>query len=302
MKYYPFLFLLIASLAFTACDEDSFSQIVDIELPEHESKPVLNMQVIAGDRTLETLVSLSKGILDTGNFELPKPVLVEFFKNGSPIGDFDFYHDILKYEAYLQDDHIDSTAGNVYRLEATVPHYEKVYAEQVMPIAPLITGASFELEGTISPDGDRVDELIVELDDRQPGILNYYGILAYSAGVDVDPVSGDTISRSRTRIYLESVDPLLGSGSRYDFIFSDESFDGGDYQARMYTYSGVSEDRDVEVEVYSLTRDGFLYYRSLQQYYDAVDNPFAEPVTVHNNIEGGYGIFTLTNVTKRLAD
>ena len=53
----------------------------------------------------------------------------------------------------------------------------------------------------------------------------------------------------------------------------------------------------VNLVLYTGSKDLYLYEttRSLNQ--DAQGNPFAEPVLVHSNMEGGYGVFTLHNST-----
>ncbi len=300
MKYFPLLILTAACLC-SGCNEDSFSQIVDIEIPAHESRPVLKLEMEPGTDDLQTLVSLSKGILDEGTFEVPGDADVRMLKNGSLFADFSLSSDILKYEAFLQDD-VPNDAGDVYRLEATLPGFETVYAEQEMPVMPLIAKATYEAEGTVSPDGDRVDEITVEIEDVEPGKVNYYGIRAGSQEWRIDTLTGDTIGYSWQRISLESVDPLLTYGQRYGLIFSDESFDGANFLARMYSYGEVQEGREVVVELFHLTRDAYLFNRSLNQYNESIDNPFAEPVTVHTNVVGGYGVFTLVNVAIAVAE
>ena len=297
------LLLSLALLLWSSCDEDSFSQIVEIEIPEHESRPVLKMQLMAGEDNPQTLLSLSKGILDDEEFELPEDARVTLFQDGAELAQLEYYDDLYKYEAFL-DEGIPSTAGVNYRLEAEVPGFETVFADQVMPAVPNVPKVTWEREGAITPDGDRVDEIVITIVDDEPGVTNYYGIIGFVAETVVNPNTGDTIQAGRYNAFLDTNDPLLSYSAYYNLVFTDESFDGSDFQARCYTYNFLPENSiaDYEVQVFQLTRDAYLYARSLDQYNNAIDNPFAEPVTVHSNIEGGYGVFFLSNSVEVIAE
>ena len=50
-------------------------------------------------------------------------------------------------------------------------------------------------------------------------------------------------------------------------------------------------------ELSSISRDNYLFIKSEAASREARDNPFAEPVIVHNNIENGIGIFRARNTT-----
>lgn len=296
MLKYILLFVSVVSIFFSSCDEDSFSQVVTIDIPEHTPLPALKLQLLQGDASINVLVSNSKSILDPeSDYDLPTDAEVQLLKNGSPFLDLVF-DPMTKLYLGAIDDGINMESGDIYQLSAKLKDFDLVTAEQMVPPQPLIVGAEYEIEGTIDPDGYRVDELIVDLEDAAPGEINYYGVNLFKVYYDID-FNGDTIGVYRNEVGLDSNDPLLEYGSAYGLIFNDEVFSGGAYQLRCYTYYSLGDEGELEVEVYQLTKDAFLFTRSLNQYYDALGNPFAEPVTVHNNIEGGYGVFTLANKT-----
>jgi hypothetical protein len=285
-------------MIFSSCDEDSFSQVATIELPEHEPRPVVNLEIEGlQERRISALISNSKGILDPETtYDLPVDAEVKLYRNGTLFTPLDYFEDVLKYEASLENPFPDQ-GGDTYLLEANIPGFDLVQVEQVMPVKPVIEAATYEREGTIDESGFRVDELIVDITDQEPGVLNYYGLELFQITLVIEPTTGDTIQYSRSRIGIDSNDPLLSYGARYDLIFSDGGFSGGKYQARCYTYYSLDENADLEVRLYQLSEDAFLYARSLEQYYNAINNPFAEPVTVHSNVPDGYGVFTLANRT-----
>lgn len=294
---YILLIAAVAAISWTSCDEDSFSQVVTIDVPEHEPRPVLNLQADAGqERPLTALITNSKGILDPeSTYDIPTDAEVTLYRNGTVFKSLTYDEQTLRYSSSFINDRFPDQAGDTYLLEANMPAFGVVEVSQTMPVNPRIKEATYEREGTIDPEGFRVDELIVDIVDQEPGALNYYALDLYQVYYSVDPMTGDTISVSRSKMSIDTNDPLLSYGSRYSLIFNDEGFSGGEYQARCYTYYSVDENTELEVHLYQLTEDGFLYSRSLEQYYNAIDNPFAEPVTVHSNVPDGYGVFTLAN-------
>jgi hypothetical protein len=296
MKKYILLFITVLTVLLYSCDDESFSQVVTIDIPDHTPLPALKLQLTQGDLALSVLVSNSKGILDPESaYDLPDDAEVKLFRNGSELLELTYDPMISLYLGYIPAG-ISSQAGDIYQLSAKLVGFEEVTAEQVMPPQPLIVSAEYELEGTIDSEGFRVDELIVDIKDTEAGKTNYFGVELYQIYYDID-FNGDTIGVYRSQVGLDSNDPLLEYSELYGLVFNDEGFSGGTYQLRCYTYYSLGLENNLEVEVYQLTEDAFLYARSLSQYYDAIDNPFAEPVTVHSNIEGGYGVFTLANRT-----
>lgn len=294
---YTLLLALIAVFGWSSCDEDSFSQVVTIDVPEHDPLPVVNLQVEAGqERDLSALITNSKGILDPESaYDIPTDAEVYLYRNEALFLTFEYDEQTLRYEGIMTNEFFPDQAGDTYLLEAKIPTFDLVQVSQVMPVKPEIKEATYEREGTIDPEGYRVDELIVDIVDQEPGITNYYALDLFQVYYDIDPFSGDTLSVFRNRVSIDTNDPLLSYGSRYSLIFNDEGFSGGEYQARCYTYYSLEENADLEVHLYQLTQDAFLYSRSLEQYYNAIDNPFAEPVTVHSNVPDGFGVFTLSN-------
>jgi hypothetical protein len=298
MKNIIYLFTIaLLALSFASCDENSFSQVVTIDVPEHTPRPVLNLQVEAGqERELSLLVTNSKGILDPeSTYDIPTDAEVVMYRNSDVFANLTFSEQTLRYEAFLENP-FPNQGGDTYLIEANIPAFGLVQVSQTMPVKPKIEKATFEREGTIDEGGFRVDELVVDIIDQEPGRTNYYGLRLFQVFYNIDSTTGDTLQISKSRLFLDSNDPLLTYGASFDLIFNDEAFSAGAYQARCYTYFSFNQDNiNLEVELYQLSEDAYLYDRSLEQYQNSIGNPFAEPVTVHSNIPGGYGIFSLIN-------
>ncbi|MCB0564433.1 MAG: DUF4249 domain-containing protein [Phaeodactylibacter sp.] len=287
-----FLFL------FTGCDSDNFSQIVEVDIPEHESRLVLNARVSSLDTGVTALVANSLGILDTSAYYIPEDATVRLFRDGELLGnDFSFMQPKLKY--FLALDEPLGTAPALYQMEVSAPGYDPISAEQYMPVPTPIHSLKFERNGAIDDEGRRADGIEVQLTD--PADEENYYALEFFYEISEGQPGGDTITYSNP-VYASTLDQIVQYGYHYEQLFTDKSFNGSSYTVSLYTYEGTlpegASNTRLVARLYSLSRDAFLYDLSLRQYYDAQDNPFAEPVTVHSNIEGGYGVFALSSVTE----
>ncbi|MCB9263943.1 MAG: DUF4249 domain-containing protein [Lewinellaceae bacterium] len=283
---------------FSGCDTDNFSQVVDVDIPEHESRLVLNARFSSLDTGVSALVTNSLGILDTSAYDIPEAATVQLFRGGELLGG-DFYFSPEKLKYFYSFTEPLGPAPALYRMEVSAPGYDPVFAEQRMPVPVPITSLRFERDGAIDGEGRRADGIEVQFSDPA-GEENYYALQFYYEVSLVQP-GGDTLQYSNL-IYASTLDQVVQYGYEFEQVFTDKSFNGSSYTVSLYTYQGdVPEGTPgtrLTARLYSLSRDAFLYDLSLRQYYDAQDNPFAEPVTVHGNIEGGYGIFALSSVAE----
>lgn len=287
-----FISLIMAAINFSSCDEDAFSQVVDIEIPEHQSSIVLNGFWFSQDTAVSLLVTNSLSILDNEDYTIPEDAAVKLYKNDQLVGQLDF--DELAYYYLTLDDSL-GTEMATYKIEASFGDYKPVTVEQTMPGLVTIKEASFEADGTFDPTGEKVDEFSITFNDP-PGEENYYLFRVSYIEQFVD-WNGDTI-RSSGMIYLDSNDPIVNY-SQEGLIFTDKAFDGSEYTINGWDYGWYEQVESFELELINLTKDGYLYLKSLEDYYNSEGNPFAQPATVYSNIENGYGIFAL-GATDRL--
>lgn len=283
-------------LSLMSCDEDSFSRVVTIDLPEHTPLPAVHAEFSASTRVPRVFVTNSKGILDPDSvYNIHIDASVRLFKNGSPLGNFAFDYASLSFLDTL-DSPLGRQAGDTYLLEVAIPDFETVTATQIMPAAPLLSEVSYERDGAFTPDGFRADELRFRLEDSEPEQINYYKISLENVNVQLNE-NGDTVFVSRSENYLESSDPLLSNTYEGSLLFSDQSVSSGTYQMRIINSGGFfpGEGRSLELLVAQITEDAYRYELSREQFFQAEGNPFAEPVNVHSNILGGFGVFTVEN-------
>ncbi|MCB0652990.1 MAG: DUF4249 domain-containing protein [Saprospiraceae bacterium] len=274
-------------LGLTACDEDTFSQVVEVEIPEHRSAVVLNGFWFSQDSLLDMLVSNSLSILDNSDFTVPQDADVKLYKNGNLLGNLTLNQEIFKYQMPLNESL--GAEGATYKIEAVFGDLEPVSVEQTMPGLVEIKEAKYQPEGTFDPTGEKVDEFSITFNDP-PGEENYY-LFRASTIEQYEDWNGDTITY-RNYIYLDSNDPIA-EYSEKGLIFSDKAFNGNEYTIKGWNYSWWEQVEKFEMELVSISKDGYLYLRSLENYNNAEGNPFAQPATVYSNIQNGYGIFAL---------
>lgn len=289
MKNIILLFTTI--LFFASCKEGALEQVITIDLPEHTSKLASTTHFSATEETLEVWVSHSLGTLDTVSYTNIENATVQLFYNENLLHDLDFWEENKSYIA-INSNPLES---GKYRLEITAPDYGTVSAEQTLPVAVPITSVEYEKEGTVSVDGERVDQIKVVFSDP-PGEDNYYEIRAFFTFQDPN----DPFVTYEQMIYLDSNDPIVEYG--YDgLLLTDASIAGNEYSVFLYHYDnfgGEFQPASLTVELVSITEDRYLYNKSLSSYWETKDNPFAEPVVPHNNLENGYGVFTMENISE----
>ncbi|MCB0628625.1 MAG: DUF4249 domain-containing protein [Lewinella sp.] len=288
MKKNSYIFLLLICLISMLSCKD-FSQIVEIEFPEHESKLVTTAVMGDVDAYLRILVSNSIGIQEDRSSFAISDARVQIFKDGQLFLTVPYDSTSAHYTALLEDSI--RSYGTLFRLEVSAADYPLLSAEQIMPRPVPVSYAEIELEGTVDMEGHRVDEVIVEFQDPS-GEENYYGLAL--EGEQLFVIDGDTLM-GNVQQYLNTNDPTLTQvyNAPYSLVFSDASFNGRKIRISTYTSGNSLRTFQGRVILYHLTRDLYLYNRSVVLYENAVDNPFVEPVTVHNNIDNGYGLFGL---------
>lgn len=285
MKQYNLLFLFATMLFLSACSEDFFEQTVEIDLPEHIPQLAITSQMAASDSAVWLYLTQSQGILENGQPDYIEDATVELFKNGElwqtlPYVDDRFYANELN-EAIGQE-----PATYQFRVSAT--GFPDLEASQVMPSAVPIINATYEPEGALDLDGERVDEINIEFEDIG-GEDNYYQISVY--------VESEFWSNN---VYLTPLDPIAEELSGKQFL-KDDSFDGKKYTWRvgMYPYElSPGEDQEIVVRLQSISRDKYFYERSVSLASEANDNPFAEPVIVYSNVTDGLGVFSLSSISE----
>ena len=294
-------FISLAALLFSSCGEDAFSTTVNIPFPEHEPLPSITLDMRSGDTTVFTRVSLSRGIVDEPKAVTARPTLT-ILRGGNEIlsTEVDMPDSDGQQSGFVLDNPIDHEEDE-YELRLEFPGFETTTAIQQMPSLPIVTNLDYEEDGAIDTEGFRVDKIEFDLTDN-PMTEDYYGfrVLAESCYEQCifDPDTGvetceDVCTGYFNESYLLSPDPTFKEASAFGLVLNDKSFTSGTFRVRL-TADNFSGD-SAFLEVYHITEDAYRFGISRLAYENSRNNPFAEPVNVHTNVEKGYGHFILSN-------
>lgn len=139
----------------------------------------------------------------------------------------------------------------------------------------------------------------------------YYGNSSQDSFVDSIIPTDSIVTISEYNTSLFSTDPVLSNATNSTEIlnteslartyFSDELINGKTYPLTFWTttyrdvYTQFGEYLRIYVTIESISKELYNYYSTREQHGFATDNPFAEPVPVYSNINGGLGIFGSTS-------
>ncbi len=281
--------LVIACFCFFAasCNSDRFSQVVDVELPEHEPRLAISADYRPNNDAILITVFESQSILSQNQSAAVEEAVIELNAGGTSligtlIEDTGFYFGEIESHA---------EPGDEVELRVSADGFETVVAKQLIPDRPLINEIAYTEDGTVDLYGEQVDLLEVTIPDN-PNEENYYILRVFKT----EYTSFGTYSYST---YLETpdftVDQIDGG-----LGFTDQSFIDNELTISSSIYNYMDESLDsvnLVVELENVTRDKYLFKKSLQAYYNS-QGPFAEPADVHENIQNGYGIFTASNAAR----
>lgn len=276
--------IIFSVLFFSSCGEDFFEATVSVDLPEHTPSLAITSEMFAGDSAIAVYVSQSVGILEEFPSGPIKDAKVELFKNGEAFSTLPYLELFEGSKFYgLELGEPFSFEEAEYELKVSAPSFDPVSSKQIMPKAVEIISAEYDEQGAVNSEGDRVDEFTIEFQDP-PGEDNYYRLQIHVE---------DGEFNQGFQLFLENLEPL-GEAYQNGLYLKDSSIDGKKYKWRVGNYGqlGISNPK-FRIELYSITRDQYLFTQSASLSEDNGDNPFAEPVVVHGNIEGGNGIFSL---------
>ncbi|RMH34549.1 MAG: DUF4249 family protein [Gammaproteobacteria bacterium] len=173
---------------------------------------------------------------------------------------------------------------DTYELIVEMEDYGRLRAVQQMPrCVPLDTLIVQSLES------DSISSFfsgVIEIRFTDPvGEANFYEITVKDSCKSLVPGDVGVVSLDHKG--------LVGASTRV--ILSDDDWDGQQvslllgFEERLGSnYSGC----DLWLEFISITEDRYRYMKTLTLAYESYNNPFAEPVLIHYNIENGLGLFS----------
>jgi len=275
-SFLRYSFYLIFLIIIQAC-----TKIIDIDLPEHEEKIIVNSFFTDG-RPVKVHLSKSISVLED-SIPLCENAFIQLLENNTVIDTLNRSGD------YYYSDVIPEVAKD-YSLNISVPGMDSVICHDVIP--EKVSIQSYKLTDSLMVDEDGLPIMQIEFNFTDPPEINYYEI-----SIEID----------RGGLWIQkNTDPVLVSTGLLDYeprtlIFSDNLFDGTttsvkvNYSIQVNTGSGPQYDYILFVSFRSISESYYLYRQKqiVYQYslYSDVFTGASEPVQLYSNINGGYGIF-----------
>lgn len=299
-------FFIFFAIAFSACNEDFFDQVVDIDPPPHTPQITAFLTVSNRDTGLAFKVGRSYGLLEQtpDSAYYLRGATVAIYENGALWEEFAGHNSFPEVYEYISKIENTPQSGRTYELRISHPDFGQVSAVQTMPVPISVIKTEGQLNGGITGFGDRLSAVYATVNDP-PGEKNYYALGISEMSFFLQPIFDDqfniigfdTIGVDEYRSYLDdSLDPAGIPGMNGEILFSDEAFDGQNYRlsARFYNYN-QQQGRTVQLHLRHVTPEYYRFSITERRRYDAEDFPLAEPVTVFYNLQGGIGIFRMAH-------
>ena len=263
--------------------------------PDIEASKLVINSYFSSDSLWEVRLTQSRSVVDTSSFDLVQNGVVNIRDgNGNLVTSLTDQGEGLFSSAteFPQ-------TGTTYRIEASAPGFETVSAEDRLPSTFQIL--SFDTLTTWFQDSSRTMEFEITFQDP-PGEENFYEI-GFFREFEVYNFFEEDTSIVYAPFPFNCTDPNIETTQEvedalenlFDRVWlPDATFDGEIYTIKFTLPRSILDDpfeRDANL-VFANGSEAYFLHRKSQITADIANgNPFAQPVQVYTNIEGGYGIF-----------
>lgn len=274
--------------------------IVEIDIPVEPTRLVIN-SILSDKEFISANISESKHILDGSDvYKTVQGATVEIYEDGNLLTTL-----IDSLEGNYISNNFKPLRGKLYKISVSKGGFEIATANVLMPL-DTATILSVKMDTITEPQQGYTSTYLrfsVAVQDNEL-INNFYSIAVYQEGYHYQydynvapPVLIDSVYYYH-KLQIQTRDPSLEDFQSYgqDILFNDELFNGSTYHINVLTWL-PSEDSNTTyyIELANTSESYYRYKLSSELQYFAGDNPFAQPVTVYNNIENGFGVFGAYN-------
>ncbi|MEQ9402382.1 MAG: DUF4249 domain-containing protein [Cyclobacteriaceae bacterium] len=316
MKY----IILILILFILSCEQN-----VDPELPVFEQRAVVT-SIIHPDSAITVFLTENISVLSTKRPGSVTGSRIDLYENDLFLGSLEEttinpseyesqYIDTLR-GVYKMDYY--PKAGSTYRMEADNEKYPDITAiteipEQTSDFEVVISDPQIiqifdESESYESVIAEYVANITIK---DSPGI-NYYAVSLLFKSTDIDQYfnsAGEEICELSSRIFEQdftsnSIIFELGESSGFENeageVFNDDLFENQNFEfqitfrvwgSRSLACGEMIYSDTFMIQLRSLSEEYYQYMATTTLQKAVLEDPFAEPVQIYSNIEGGLGVF-----------
>lgn len=295
---------LIACLIFSAACE----KIIYFDVETYEGKLVVNSFISPLIGSTANVSISTDPLADDSYPEYISDATIELYKNGVFISNYVYNDTLLSYT--VDETVLSAHAGDVFTLIASAPGYDTVSAETTIPQQIEIT--DIRIADTVLLQSeyvyydslgnpvyfDSIPYYKFEIEFTDPAGENYYslevqyeddissGIVCYSTNDPVYSVGDEFVFGSTSEDYLFTICD--------NSVFSDLTFENTKKTFTLYALviDGIFfPDAKYVFTLRNIGTDYYKYYSSTILQQSNEGDPFAQPVSIFSNIQGGFGVF-----------
>ena len=280
-----FILLIISSLAQWSCN--SFVTEIDpSQLPSTDSRLVLSCYISPQDTVISAKLTETKTVISTGGTRADITNAAMQISDGTKSVAMIYDNNLLYYRALPSQMKIE--IGKTYTMTVNTPDGRSVSSKCTVP--PPITIKEIKVDsGTAVTlrnfNAKEVKEYYLKLIWQDlPGSVDYYRGFGFVTGTFKD--RNNTISQRTDGVDFTGLDDKNSDGQLLTLSVI--------YQpARNSTAVTIQK---LTIGLFHADINYFNYHESLRKQ-RANNNPFAEPVLLYTNVEGGFGCFGAYNAT-----
>lgn len=271
--------ILALMLTIIACEK-----IIELDVKDDTRKITLNGIVTPG-KNLTVSLTRSLHILDNSEFkDITNGTVLLYIGNTL----YDTLHHIGFGE--YSGSKLIPVSNEQFQIKATAQGFKEIEATDYLPAAPQIMSIDTATE-MYAWRGDGMD-----LNSREPEEMLRISIKINDPAntgdyyfLSINSISAGTMFNNG-QINFFTDDPSIDDKS-YEpgKPFSDDLFNGKQHELKIYIYKPWQS--YISVNLMTISKSYYMYFKSFIRYTQNHGDPFAEPVMVYSNINGGFGIF-----------
>jgi hypothetical protein len=290
VKIHPIRIYTLLALVFlsSACEDFFISEVKNVKFSGSESQLVVNSLISPQDTLIHVYVFASSPYMNPRPMNIKGRADVFIGKKGETLHKMTYSHDMGIF--ILDVSVLNPQPGNFYVLRVEAFDGRKADAECFIPEIK-VTDIGFT-NSVIKTDRDGFKYMDLEwrVQVENSTEEKYFRTFAYTVWQNVyyDYYGNRHVESHTSEIYLRSGSELFTDKKGDVYIFrgrKEFGFQIGDPQE-------LTLKDTIYIEVLQTDRNYFLYHKSVENYFFYDDDfPFAEPVHIFSNVNGGLGVF-----------
>lgn len=267
-RYYSYAVAIVAAILACGCERE-----IKFNGDELKPKLVLHCFPESGSPIRLTLKAGKFFLSKTGNtWEPVGDADVRVWKNGE-------FVERLTYVAARENSYYEGSfcpqPGDEITVRASAPGFDPVDCSTTMPEPPIVL--------SVEHSGSKTNGIVCRLKDISTR-AEYYRVGAFA---EVGGLFYDITIDSDDIVFGVTESELFESERNLYFVFSDELFNGSEYNLKFKIDNYTEYYGRCNVVLRHISRDYYLYVRTVNAESDEI---FTEPVQIYNNVNGGIGI------------